>query len=201
MKFSSRLSAALLAGALSLSLSAAFAQQGGRGGAGVPPALLNRLNLTADQKSKVDAATAALRADMEKAQALTDAKEKRMASRKAQETYQASIKAALTEDQQKQLQGMMAEAREYSDLGPGGAMLVGLDLTAEQKTKVKEIGAKYKPDVEKLRASMKDATDKAAVRAQMNDLNKKIMDEVKTVLTPEQQQKLAAAAPRGKKKQ
>jgi Spy/CpxP family protein refolding chaperone len=185
-----RIVATVLAGALALSLSvAAFAQQGGRRGGfnGVPQAFLTKLNLNADQQTKMKAAGDALKADMEKVNALTTPDEKKQARMKAIADYKATVDSTLTPDQQKQLQGMMEEAKEYQGLGGLGNQLVGLNLTAEQKTKVKEIAAKYQPEMQKLRDEQKAATDKTAGRQQMRELGMKIFEEVKAVLTPDQQ--------------
>ncbi|HEU4752209.1 MAG TPA: Spy/CpxP family protein refolding chaperone, partial [Armatimonadota bacterium] len=101
------------------------------------------------------------------------------------------VKEVLNAEQQTQLATLLAEARELRSVGPGlAAQLAGLNLTAEQKTKVKEIGAKYQPEMSKLRASLRDATDKAPIQAQLREQQTKMTDEVKAALTPEQAQKL-----------
>lgn len=184
-----RIAAVLMAGALSLSVSFALAQQQARprrGGGGIPTAFLMRLNLTPEQQAKVKDAQAARMAEAEKIRALTDAMEKRQAAMKAAKAYDDAVKAALTPEQQKQLEALVAESAEYRALGPLGNSLVGLNLTADQKAKVKEIGAKYQPEMEKLRAAAQGATDPAAIRGQQRELSTKLTEEVKAVLTPDQ---------------
>jgi Spy/CpxP family protein refolding chaperone len=192
----SRLAPILLAGALSLALSGgALAQKGAaRGPAVASPVLLKRLNLNADQQAKANAAADAYKAEQEKANAL-QAKEKRQALKAARDKYQADLNAALTSEQQKQLQEWQAEALQYGEVGP---VLVGMNLSDEQKGKIKEINAKYDPQVQKLRADMKSASDKTALKAQIADANKQRMGEIRALLTPDQQKQLPTAR-KGKK--
>jgi Spy/CpxP family protein refolding chaperone len=75
---------------------------------------------------------------------------------------------------------------------------VGLNLTDDQKTKVKAIGTKYQPELMKLRQEQRTATDRRAVQQQITALNQKIMEEVKAVLTPEQIKQLP---PPGRRRQ
>jgi Spy/CpxP family protein refolding chaperone len=194
MRVSQRLAAVMLTGILSLSVaSGAFAQKGGgrRGGGTYPPALLNQLNLNADQQAKVKAAADAYRAEQVKFQALPTPKEKRQAQRAARGTYESAVRAALDADQQKKLQTIVAEAREYRGMGPMGMQLAALDLNADQKTKVKGIAAKYEPELQKARAGA--GADKKAARMATREVNAKMRTEVMTVLTPEQQKQLRPA--------
>jgi hypothetical protein len=192
-----RVAAVLLAGALSLSLATgALAQAGGRGTA-IPAAVLTKLNLNDEQKAKVTAAGETLKADNEAAGKLTVMKEKRQANRAAKEKYEAAVKAALNADQQKQLDTMMAEVKQFPELGGQAGQMIGLNLTDEQKAKVKEIGVKYQPELKKLRDSQKDAADKQAVMAQIRETNKKMMTEIREILTPDQRKQLGG----GQKKQ
>jgi Spy/CpxP family protein refolding chaperone len=201
MHLTQRLAALVLAGAVSLSVSTAFAQQAqapgqgqgrgqrqGRRGGTIPDAWLTRLKLSADQSTKVKAATEAYRGDLEKARAL-NMEDRRAASQAARTSYQTAVKAALTPDQQKQLQAMMDEAQAFG-MGPIGMQLAGLGLTTEQKAKVKEIAAKHQPKLDELRASQRTASDRQAVRTEMRAEQQKMLDEIKTVLTPEQQKQL-----------
>jgi len=200
MHISSRVAAGLLTAALSLSLaSASLAQKGGGGGGGgaLPAAIITKLALTDEQKAKVQAAGELLKTENAAAQQLTTPKEKRQASKAAREKYEAAVKSALTPDQQTKMEAMLAEAKQFPELGPQAGQMVGLNLTDEQKAKVKEIGAKYQPELQKLRASQKDATDKQAVMAQIRETQGKMMGEIREVLTPDQRKQLGG----GKKKQ
>lgn len=204
MRIAQRLASVLLASALALSLAvAASAAQGAKGQHhgthAISQVWLNRLNLSADQQAKIKSATDGYQVELQKTQSLTG-KEKRQATRQARTTYQNTVQAVLNPDQQKQLETMQAEARQYHDMGGVGNRLVGLNLTEEQKSKVKAICDKYQPEIQKLRASQKEATDKRAVRTQRRDLNQKMADEVKAVLTPDQQQQFQPAARQHKRK-
>lgn len=191
MRIAHRIGALLIAGALSLSLAVAAQAQrgGGRRATVVPRTWLTRLNLTEEQKTKVEAAGQAYRTELQSNAASTP-QERRQASRKARETYETALNAALSADQQKQLAAWREEARQYPGMGQLASALVGLNLTDEQKTKVKAIGAKYQPELMKFRAELRTAADRQAVQAQITAVNAKVLDEVKAVLTPEQVQKL-----------
>jgi len=200
MHVPSRVAASLLAGSLMLSLAvASFAQAPARRPTGMmPSAIVTKLNLTDEQKAKVKAANDAYQSESDEAAKLTTPKEKRAASRAAREKYEAAFKAALNPDQQKQLDALLTEAKEYKDFGPMlGSQIAAAGLTAEQKAKVKEITAKYLPELDKLRASQKEATDKAAVQAQIREQQQKMAAEVREILTPEQQKAFGS----GRKKQ
>jgi Spy/CpxP family protein refolding chaperone len=204
MHLSRRITVALLAGALILGLSStSFAQQGqrrgGRGGGRISAILLNRLNLNDEQKAKIKTATDTFEAEQEKSRALGTPQERRQANRAARQTYVSSINATLNDDQRKKLESLLAEARDYRALGGVGAQLAGLNLTAEQKTKVQAIAAKYQPDLMKLRESQRSGADRQTVRAQTRELQTKMMGEVRAVLTPDQQKQLPQA--RGRRNQ
>jgi Spy/CpxP family protein refolding chaperone len=203
MRVPQRIAAVVMAGAMSLSLAvAASAAKPAKGAkapaAAVAPIMLEKLDLNADQKAKVKDATVSFQAEQKKAQDLSTPKEKRQALMAARQSYQTALKAVLTPEQQQKLEGMMKEAAEYKGLGRMGNNLVGMNLTSDQKEKIKTIGDKYEPELAKLRAEQKGATDKAAGRKQMQGVQSKMMDEVKAVLTPEQLSQMPKA--KGKKK-
>lgn len=203
MRGTPRFAAILLAGALSLSAAAAVsaanaakARQPGRIAAAISPAWFSRLSLTPDQQTKVQAANETLRADLQKVRNLTSPDEKKAALREARQTYRQTIQAALTPAQVTQLESVMAAARQFHALGPVGVRLATLNLTDAQEGKIKEIAAKYQPDIARLHASLKDAADKKSVRDQIHELQQKIVNEVKAVLTPEQVAQLQPAGSR-----
>ena len=82
--------------------------------------------------------------------------------------------------------------------GRGGGMMArlmdGITLTDSQKTQVQAIEDKYAPQMQQFRQKMRDARqngtpmDSASVQA-MRDMNKKERDEIRAVLTPDQQSK------------
>jgi Spy/CpxP family protein refolding chaperone len=188
-----RVAASLLAGSLLLFLAApSFAQARARRPTGaIPTAIVNKLSLTEEQKAKVKAANDTYQTEFDEAAKLTTPKEKRAANKSAREKYETAFKAALTADQQKQLDTLLTEAKDYKDFGPMmGSQMAAAGLTADQKAKVKEINAKYLPELEKLRASQKGATDQQAVRAQIREQQQKMAEEVRAILTPEQRKAL-----------
>lgn len=205
MRISQRIAAAILTAALSLSLSGAvMAQKGGRGGAGrnnvvIPRLWENKLNLNADQKTKLEAAALAYDKEAEAAAALTTPKEKRQANRRAKDTYTAAVNSALNPEQQKQLSALRTEASEFAGM-PNPMAFATMNLTAEQKTKIKEINAKHQPEIAKLRGELKTAADRKAVQSQIRAANAKLTDELKTVLTAEQVQQIPGQGKGGKRK-
>lgn len=202
MRRSARFAAVMLAGALSLSLAVAVSAAKRAGGsnaghiaAAISPAWFGRLNLTSDQQTKLNAANTALRAELEKARSLSSPDDKKAAVRQARQTYRQTLQATLTADQIAQLKALAAAARQYHGLGPIGVRLAALDLTDLQQTKLQEIATKYQPDLQKLHASLKDAADKPAVRAQIHALQQKMAEEARALLTPEQIAQLNREAP------
>jgi Spy/CpxP family protein refolding chaperone len=181
----------LLAGALSLALgTAALAQQGGPRAQTVPVAWQSRLNLTDDQKAKLKAAGDAYRAELATNANLTTPREKRQANRKARQTYDAAVAGILNPDQQKTLSALKDEAKVYNDMGAPGNSMAVMGLTDDQKAKVKAISEKYSPEITKLRADLKGASDKKPIQDQIRAAQDKMLDEIKTVLTPEQLKQL-----------
>lgn len=82
--------------------------------------------------------------------------------------------------------------------GRGGMMmqrmLDGITLTDAQQTQIKAIQAKYEPQMQELRQKMRQARQSgggmdSAAMAQMHDTNTKERDEIRAVLTPDQQAK------------
>lgn len=198
-----RTAAALCAGVLILSLGVvanAQQQQGGRGRRGqqvtLPEAWALRLKLNADQSAKLKAAGESYQAAAQGARTLQDA-DRRAAMQKAGEDYKAAVAGALNDEQKKQLEAMRAEAMEYRGLGGLATQLVAMDLTAEQKTKVKDIGAKYQAEGTKLREEARASmADRQVTGQKMREMNAKLFEEVKAVLTPEQQKNLRQPGPR-----
>jgi Spy/CpxP family protein refolding chaperone len=203
MRVLQRIAALVLTGGMALSLTVAAsaakpAKAPKAAAAAVAPVMVEKLDLSADQKARVKEASLNFRAEQKKAQSLPTPKEKRQAMMAARQSYQTALKAVLTIEQQQKLEGMMKEAAEYQGLGPMGNNLVGLNLTSDQKDKVKTIGDKYQPELARLRADQKGATDKAAGRSQIQSVQRKMAEEIKAVLTPEQLSQMPKA--KGRKK-
>lgn len=82
--------------------------------------------------------------------------------------------------------------------GRGGGMMAmlmnGITLTDSQKTQVQAIEDKYAPQMQQFRQKMRDARqngtpmDSASMQA-MRDTGKKERDEIRAILTPDQQSK------------
>ena len=82
--------------------------------------------------------------------------------------------------------------------GRGGGMMArlmdGITLTDSQKTQVQSIEDKYAPQMQQFRQKMRDARQNgtpmdSASMAGMRDTMKKERDEIRAVLTPDQQSK------------
>ena len=195
MRMSQRFAALVVTTVLSLSvIGIALAQGQARGPGGgrnavLSPAWIDHLNLNADQQTKIKAAADTYRAAATQARSLTG-QERRQAGQQARSAYESALTSTLNADQQKQLQALRDEAQQYRGLGSLSSQLVVLNLTDDQKSKIKEIITRHQPDMEKLRASQQGTSDRTAVRTQMRDLTQKMRGEVLAVLTPDQQKQI-----------
>jgi hypothetical protein len=204
MNVATRIAAAISVCALALSLGvSASAQQQqaqqGRGRRGqmvtLPESWATRLKLNADQTAKIKAAGDSFQQASQGARTLQD-QDRRAAIQKAGEDYKTAVNGTLNDEQKKQLEAMRAEAMEYRGIGGLASQIVGMELTAEQKTKVKEIAAKYQAEGTKLREEARATMDRQAAAQKMRDMNAKLFEEVKAALTPEQQKNLRQPGPR-----
>jgi Spy/CpxP family protein refolding chaperone len=87
------------------------------------------------------------------------------------------IMAILTPEQKEQLKKPHEGMRSHSQMGRGGEMFDGLNLTDEQKARIAEIRKEYAP---KLQEAGKD----------LNALRKEVHEKVLACLTPEQKEQL-----------
>jgi Spy/CpxP family protein refolding chaperone len=148
--------------------------------------------LTADQKKaraetrKADLAAGKkgpeVRKDVQAATKLTDDQKAAMAdARKAlgalHKELHGKVVAILTPEQQEQLKKLHAGNRPHRPAGSGGEMLKGLNLTDDQKAKVKVVMTEYGPKI-------KDA------RQKVQALRKEVHEKVVALLTPEQKEQL-----------
>jgi Spy/CpxP family protein refolding chaperone len=198
MRMSLRWAAVMLAGALALSAhTVASAQRGnGRGGgfgrrgaAVLPQAWVDHLNLSADQQTKLKAAGDTYRSAAVSARGLSG-QERRQASQQARSSYETAVNGILTADQQKQVQAYRDDAQQYRDLGPVANRLVVLNLSDDQKSKIKAIITNHQPDFEKLRSAGQNGGDRTTLRSQRQELSQKLRTEVMAVLTADQQKQL-----------
>ncbi|MCD6303943.1 MAG: Spy/CpxP family protein refolding chaperone, partial [Planctomycetes bacterium] len=140
-------------------------------------ALLRRLDLTEDQRAKVKEIMSAAREAAKDKQGPDRAEIYRDAGEKV-------VKEVLTDAQRAKLAELRraGPGRGPSAGAPGGSrgMFAGLDLTDDQKAKIREI-------MTDAREKAKAASDPSAKKETFRDAMKKIAEEV---LTPEQREKL-----------
>jgi Spy/CpxP family protein refolding chaperone len=154
---------------------------------------MEQLNLTADQKTKLEALRAAQKkewSDLKNNQAATAEGNKKQ-RQELQQKYQAQIKAILTPEQQAQ----MAQSRKEHRKGPEAngqrkGLKETLNLTEAQQTKMSALNKDFKTKRESLRSNTSLTADQK--KEQMKALVQQHRSEVKSILTPEQQQKLEA---------
>jgi hypothetical protein len=163
--------------------SAASAQRGRALMGPLPPPILSKLNLSSEQQAKIKVATDAYLADLKRAAGIKNPQSQNEAAKRSEGAYQVALKDALNADQQKQLQTMLEEARDF---GPLWLPLASLDLTPDQKGKIREVVGKHQPEIEKLDSMRKRGADNSAIDAQVEEQYKKMLEEVKATLTPDQ---------------
>lgn len=155
---------------------------------------LDRLNLTDDQKKKLDEIYADAEAELKKT-----AEGDRQALATAMTTVREKTRAVLTDEQKTNLPAGPAAAG-----GPGTAggpitnvierlekSLDKLDLSADQKTKTAPVVADAKKKFEELRSQLQSG-DRAAMREKFKTTMDETRDKLKDILTPEQAAKLKA---------
>ena len=175
-------------------------REGGPGGPGGPPpnspsAMLQRLKdrladlkLTDEQKTKVEALIT------------KTAEEVKATETKLQESMQAfakDLEAILDEEQLKKAKELTRQGQ--GPMGMGGGQMIQrmqdaaakLDLTAEQKEKLKTAFDTLKEDAKELLE--KNRNDPQAMREAMRDLMDRARTKAQDILTPEQAQKLRDA--------
>lgn len=156
---------------------------------------LNELNLTDEQKKKVDEIYASGAEDLKKLRDL-DPQERRPKMMELMTGLREKVAAVLTDEQKKKFAEMGPGGRG----GPGGAGGVGarleeslqkLDLTAEQKAKIKPVVEDVKKKFEELRSQIAGGGgDRQAMREKVMALLEETRDKLKEILTPEQATKL-----------
>ncbi|RYY38369.1 MAG: hypothetical protein EOO08_14715 [Chitinophagaceae bacterium] len=172
-----------------------------------------QLNLSADQKAKLKDIHQREKAEMDAVRsnkALSE-EQRREQGRQIREKYRAEMKGILTPEQQQKAAQFRDQWKDKR--GPGRDTVGGrqhggqtgkagkgrgaermkemqkeLNLTAEQQQRIKTIREQYRPQMEAVRndASLTQAQKKDKAR----DIRKAQMDQVKAVLTAEQQEKM-----------
>lgn len=69
--------------------------------------------------------------------------------------------------------------------GRGNPQMAGIELTADQQTKIGEIQAKYMPELQAIRAMMQ--SDRPGAMKKRAELNARMQPEQRAILTPDQQ--------------
>jgi Spy/CpxP family protein refolding chaperone len=157
------------------------------------------LNLTADQKAKLKSIREEQKKEM---QALKDNKSVTQEQRQAlHKKYREQMESVLTADQKQQLANMKEERKASAKKGDfkkgsgrkgdfkrSGDFEKELGLTQEQKDKMAEIRTDYKSQFEALRND--NSLTKEQKKNKMHDLMKAQQEQMKTVLTKEQIEKM-----------
>lgn len=160
---------------------------------------LKQLNLTSEQKAKLKTLHEQERKEME---ALKDNKNASKEQRQElHKKYQEQMEAILTPDQRQQFEKMKAEKMakgktgdfkrgegQKGDFKRGGDFQKELGLTQDQQDKMAKIREGYRGQFEALRAN--NSLSQEEKRAKMQELMKKQQEDMKTVLTKEQVEKM-----------
>ncbi|MCG3178416.1 MAG: hypothetical protein BIFFINMI_00743 [Phycisphaerae bacterium] len=133
--------------------------------------LLGQLNLTDDQKSKIEELNKALREAMGKATTPE-------ARRDLMQKHEADVKALLTDEQKTKLAELQKKAQDERGQAMIDRLKTGLSLTDEQVAKVTD-----------LQNALRDAMSKADTPEARRDLFQKYQTDVKALLTDEQKTK------------
>lgn len=162
---------------------------------------LDQLNLTDDQKKKLDDLYAAASEDLKKADAGD-----RQAIVKVMSDFREKIAGVLTDEQKAKMpqRGQGGAGGPGAGGGPRGNMadrlqaaLDKVDLSSDQKEKVKPIIDDVRKKFEELRSQLQGG-DRAAMREKFTALMNDTRDKLKEILTPEQGEKLRAALQAGR---
>ncbi|RYY90537.1 MAG: hypothetical protein EOO15_02285 [Chitinophagaceae bacterium] len=172
-----------------------------------------QLNLSADQKTKLKAIHQREKAEMDALRSNTalSQEQRRTQAQQVREKYRAEMKTILTPEQQQKAEQMREEVKDHRGAGArdtvnarqhkagkghgkrgDGAhvkqMQKELNLTADQQQRIKAIRDQYRPQMEALRENK--SLTQAQKKDKARELRKAQMDQVKAVLTPEQQEKM-----------
>ena len=167
------------------------------------------LNLSADQKTKMKSLHERQKAELEALRGNTSLsdEQRRTQAKAIRDKYQAERKAILTPEQQQkaaQFREEWKDRRGGRDSARGGRaqgergkgqrgerfqrMQQELNLTADQQQRMKAIRDQYRPQLDAIRQDKSLTQDQKKAKAK--DLFKAQQDQMKSVLTPEQQEKM-----------
>lgn len=173
-------------------------RQGGGGQGGVRTEdVVKELDLTDEQKTKVDAILAETRAAQQEARGL-QGEERRQKMQEVQRSQREKLNAVLNAEQQQKFQQAMAKAQATQTTQRLRGAVAQLGLSQEQQTKVDAILADTEKKVQEASAQPQDAGAGGRgrggpYRAVMQETRQKINE----VLTADQKTKFAELAPEG----
>lgn len=180
-----------------------------KGDMGMHQGAFQKLNLTETQKTQFKAIHEKQRAEMK---SINDSKltaaERRSQMQQIHQKYQAQYEAILTPEQRAQFTQMHAQMGKGQWQGRGrrdgdfqrsqqgtpgafghrGEMAKDLNLTDAQKTQMQQLMTQMRPKMEAIRNNTSLTPEQK--RTQMQELRKTQMEQMKSILTPEQQQKM-----------
>lgn len=155
--------------------------------------IAKKLNLTAEQKSKMKAIRADAKKQIEAVQAdknITAEAKKTKIGAIRQDTA-AKTKAVLTPEQQAQWAKMHGGKRDGGAVDSKNDIFKGLNLTEGQQAKIKAIRADAAAQIQKVKA---DVSLKAEAKAaKVKEINQAAKKKMLLVLTPEQRAKIKTA--------
>ena len=162
--------------------------------------VMEKLNLTEDQKAKMKAENEAFHKQMKEIKSnetvtVADMKSKTEAARKA---HKAKVQSILTTEQKAQLEKMKSEFKGKREAGMkgrhdrmgdrSGKMAEKLNLTADQKAKMEKNREELKVKMKAIRDN--SALDESAKKEKMKELMKERKESMKSILTEEQLKQL-----------
>lgn len=158
---------------------------------------LDELNLTEDQKTKIDEIFTITAEDLkpEPGQDEADRRARGEEVRQAMMDLRTQVLAVLNDEQKPKFEEMMAAMRQRGQGGPGEfieqfkAAIPKLDLSEEQKSQIQTLMSEKEKEIQALREQGGDAREE--FRAAMRDLH----EELDSILTPEQREKLRDLLP------
>jgi len=164
---------------------------------------MNNLNLTADQKAKLQAIREAQKSEMEtlKKNGNVTAEQRKALREKYHSQFQSVLTPAQQEQMKKQREDWKDKAKDgkgfgkkgkafgnRGDMGGQAAFLKKeLNLTADQETKLKSIFEEFRTKAQGLRSNSSLSQEQR--KEQMKSLAQQYMSQGKAVLTPEQAKK------------
>ncbi len=154
-----------------------------------PAQAFQQLNLTADQKSKVQSILQSERTQVQalRGNASLSDEQKKQQVRELRKTDHEQLLAVLTPEQQAQLKQMHKQGGRRAAFN-AGRRFQALNLTAEQKTQLQPIFQSTREQMQALRNDTSLTPEQK--HEKMQQIRQNQMSQMKSILTPEQQQQL-----------